>query len=154
MRFTLKIALFSLIFSIFGVQAQQPNLPPPPVYDAGALMRQIEQNALQSQMQRSMPMREALPPVLEVNEATRVMVKGFKFRGNKWLTNEQLQTVVMPYANRILNSHDLQSLTRDVTEVYRQSGWLVQAYIPQQDVTGSQLTLQIIETIPPSQPVR
>lgn len=153
MRFTLKIALFSLSFSIFGVQAQ-PNLPPPPVHDAGALMRQIEQNALQSQMQRNTPLREALPPVLEVNDATRVMVKAFKFRGNKWLSNEQLQTVVLPYANRILNQHDLKYLTHDVTEAYRQSGRLVQAYVPQQDVTGSQLTLQIIETIPPSQPVR
>ncbi len=117
-------------------------------------MRQIEQNALQTQMQRNTPLREALPPVLEVNDATRVMVKAFKFRGNKWLSNEQLQTVVLPYANRILNQHDLKYLTHDVTEAYRQSGRLVQAYIPQQDVTGSQLTLQIIETIPPSQPVR
>ena len=154
MRFTTKIALFSLSFSIFSVEAQQPNQPPPPVYDAGALMRQIEQNARHSQMQRNTQLREALPPVLEVNEATRLMVKGFKFSGNKLLTNEQLQTVVLPYANRALNQHDLQYLTRDVTEAYRQIGWLVQAYIPRQDLAGPDLTVQIIESIPPSKPSR
>ena len=157
MRFITKIVLFSLSFSVFSAQAQQPNQPPPPpppVYDAGALMRQIEQNARYSQMQRNTQKREALPPVLEVNEATRLMVKGFKFNGNKLLTNEQLQTVVQPYANRVLNQHDLQYLTHDVTEAYRQSGWLVQAYIPRQDLVGPDLTLQIIESIPPSKPGR
>lgn len=154
MRFTTKIALFSLSFSVFSVQAQPSNQPPPPVHDAGDLMRQIELNARQSQMQRNMQMRDALPAALDINEATSVTVKAFKFNGNKLLTTAQLQTVLEPYANRPLNQHDLQQLTYAVTEAYRKTGWLVQAYIPRQDLVGPELTLQIIETIPANKPAR
>ncbi len=152
MRKSTQIALTLLSFCVLGVQAQPSNQPPPPVYDAGALMRQIEQNTRQSQMQRGLQTREALPPAAVLNESTLVTAQSFKFNGNKLLTAEQLQAVAAPYANRPLNSHDLERLTHALSEAYRHTGWLVQAYIPRQDLTKSELTLQLIESIPPSKP--
>ena len=122
--------------------------------DAGALMRQSEQMFKQSQQQRIQPQRASLPPELVVNDATVVTALRFKFNGNQLLTTGQLQTVAMPFANRPLKQHDLQQLSHAVSEAYRQAGWVVQAYIPRQDLSSAELTVQVIESIPPSRPAQ
>jgi hemolysin activation/secretion protein len=43
-------------------------------------------------------------------------------------------------------------MTDAVSEAYRKIGWVVRAYIPRQDLSGEEMTLQVIETIPPSSP--
>jgi hemolysin activation/secretion protein len=122
--------------------------------DAGALMRQSEQMFKQSQQQRIQPQRAALPPELVVSDATVVSAQRFKFTGNQLLTAGQLEAAVMPFANRPLNAHDLRQLTYAVIEAYRQSGWLVQAYIPRQTLTGIELTVQVVESFPPIKPAQ
>ena len=142
MRYTPSaMAILTLLCSNVGAQ----NIP-----DAGALMRQTEQMMRQEQMQRNVDRREALPPAMVLSEATLVTAQHFKFNGNKLFTAEQLQAVVASFANRPLNQNDLQHLTHVVTEAYRQIGWVVQAYIPRQSLTGVELTVQVMETIPPS----
>ena len=139
--------LASSVFCVFNVTAQTP-----PAFDAGALMRQNEQNITQSQMQQAAQKRASLPPAAVLTEGTIVTAERFKFNGNQRLSTEQLQRVVAPFANRALNLHDLQQLTQAVSELYRQTGWLVQAYIPRQNLTGPELTVQVIESIPPNKP--
>ena len=71
---------------------------------------------------------------------------------NRWaLGQTQLLESLMAQP---LNANDLEHLTDAVTEAYRKTGWVVQAYIPRQDLGGRELTVQIIETIPPSKPSR
>jgi hemolysin activation/secretion protein len=120
--------------------------------DAGTLMRQSEQMFKQSQQQRIQPPRASLPPEMAVDETTVVTAQRFQFMGNQLLTTGQLQAVALPFANRPLKQQDLQQLTYAVSQAYRQAGWLVQAYIPRQPLTGVVLTLQVIESIPPSKP--
>ena len=141
--------VFSAVTLLFGFSASAQNMP-----DAGALMRQSEQMFKQSQMQRIQPPRASLPPELVMNEATVVTAQRFKFNGNQLLTTGQLQAAVLTFANRPLNQHDLLQLTHAVSEAYRQVGWVVQAYIPRQDLSGAELTVQVIEGIPPSKPAR
>jgi hemolysin activation/secretion protein len=117
-------------------------------------MRQTEQMMRQNQMQHSFQMHDALPPAMVMTETTVLTVQAFKFSGNKLFTSEQLQTVVAAYANRPLSSQDLQHLTDAVSAAYRQTGWLVQAYIPRQDLTNGELTVQVIESIAPNKSLR
>jgi hemolysin activation/secretion protein len=149
-------ALAILVFVGANAHAQAPVYDPKqvPTYDAGALARQAEQMFKQSQMQRIQPQRASLPPELVVNDATVVTAQRFKFSGNQLLTAGQLQAVALPFANRPLNQHDLQQLTYAVSEAYRQVGWVVQAYIPRQDLGSAELNVQVIESIPPSKPLR
>ncbi len=130
-----------------GVMAQ--TMP-----DAGALMRQTEQALRFDQMQRNLQRRESLPPAMALDESTRVTVARIKFLGVKRLSEAQLQAVAKPYLDRPLNQHDLQHLTDAIAETYRQSGWLVQAYVPRQDLATAELMVQVIESTPPSKPVR
>ena len=122
------------------------------VPDAGSLMRQTEQMLRQDQLQRQQLKREVLPPAMVINIDTRATVERFQFNGNKLLKAEQLQAVVAPFRNRPLNQHDLQQLTHTLIEAYRQTGWIVQAYIPSQDLKNGEMTVQLIETIPPNKP--
>lgn len=124
----------------------------PPAYDAGALMRQNEQSIRAYQQQQSMKKSVLLPPAATLPDGSWVTPARFIFIGNQRLSTEQLQTVTVPYANRPLNQRDLQHLTDAVTQEYRKSGWLVQAYIPHQNLAGSVLTIQVIESIAPGKP--
>jgi hemolysin activation/secretion protein len=137
--------LASSLFSVFNATAQ--NIP-----DAGALMRQTEQNIRQSQLQQAAKKRDSLPPPAVLSDTTVVTVERFKFLGNQRLSTEQLQAVTAPYANRSLNQQDLQHLTDAVSQEYRKTGWLVQAYIPHQNLAGPELSIQVIESIPPNKP--
>lgn len=122
--------------------------------DAGALMRQSEQMFKQSQMQRIQPQRASLTAEMVINETTQITAQRVKFQGNQLLTEGQLQAVAVPFVNRPLKQHDLQQLTHAVSEAYRDAGWLVQVYIPRQSLSGNELTVQVIESIPPSKPVQ
>lgn len=122
------------------------------VPDAGALMRQTEQLLRQKSQAFSMPKHDPLPPTMVINESTLVTVSRFKFNGNKLLSAEQLQQVVAPFVQRPLDAQELRRLTDAISEAYRLTGWIVQAYIPMQDLSGGEMTLQVIESIPPSQP--
>lgn len=119
--------------------------------DAGALMRQTEQTLKFEQMQRNAQRRESLAPAMVLSETTQVTVTRIKFAGVKRLSEAQLQSVVQPYVGRTLNQHDLQHLTDAISQAYRDAGWLVQAYIPRQDLASPELLVQVIESIPPSQ---
>jgi hemolysin activation/secretion protein len=141
--------LFAAVLAVLSACTWAQNIP-----DAGALMRQTEQMMRQSQMQRSSQMREALPPAMVMSESTLLTVQVFKFSGNQLFTAEQLQSVVAGYANRPLNQHDLKHLTDAVSAAYRQAGWLVQAYIPRQDLSNGEMTVQVIESIPPNKSLR
>jgi hemolysin activation/secretion protein len=153
---TNQFALTGLVLLAANVCAQTSSYDPKqmPTYDAGALTRQAEQMFKQSQQQRIQPQKAALPPELVINDATLVTAQRFKFNGNQLLRTEQLQSVAMPFANRPLGHNDLRQLTYAVTEAYRQANWLVQAYIPRQSLTGGELTVQVIETIPSNKPVQ
>lgn len=133
-------------------QAQNPPNYKPPVMDAGALARQVDQSVMDGTSQRKRQMALALPPALSMTDATLVSVQRFEFHGNKRLTTEQLQKVAAPFTNRPLMQPDLQQLTHAVSEAYRHTGWLVQAYIPRQSLTEDVLVVQVIESFPPNRP--
>ncbi len=142
-----KFAPLLLSFFVISPIAIAQSIP-----DAGALMRQTEQNSRPSQQQLASQRREALPPAAVLSESTVVNVERFKFLGNQRLTTAQLQMVAAPFTKRPLNQQDLNHLTEAISQQYRQAGWLVQAYIPRQNLMGSELSIQVIESIPPNKP--
>lgn len=135
--------LFAIAFLSSHAFAQTPP-------DAGALMRQTEQTLQFEQMQRNAQRREALPPAMRLTDSTVVTPKSIKFLGAKLLTHDQLQATAQPFVGRELNAHELERLTEAVVQTYRRAGWLVRVYVPQQDLSQSELSIQILETITPS----
>lgn len=139
-----QITLAVVIYCMHqGIYAQ--NVP-----DAGSLMRQTEQMMRQSQIQNLMKQSQPLPPVMDWTDFSTATVQSFKFSGNKILKTSQLTQITSPFLNRPLTQQDFQRMTNAISESYRASGWLVQAYVPRQNMSTGEVLVQVIETIPPS----
>jgi hemolysin activation/secretion protein len=146
----LRTVIAVLALSSGYVQADTTPVWPAGLPDAGVLMRQTEQTLRQNQMQRSSQKHDAFAPAMTLTEATTVTPQTIKFLGVKLISVTQLQAISEPYLNRPLNQHDLQRLMEAATAAYRKEGWVVRVYIPSQDLSQSELNVQILENMPSS----
>jgi hemolysin activation/secretion protein len=114
--------------------------------DAGSLLQQIEQ-------QRRVPLpakAEPLPapkPMTAPADGASVTVGAFTFAGNTQLTAAQLAPTVAGFLNRPLSFGQLQDAAAAAATAYRQAGWVVRVYLPQQDITGGTVTIQVVEAV-------
>ena len=115
--------------------------------DAGALQHQIERDRQGILPPRVAPVRPAVPRELKPVTGIFVKVEAFKFAGNTRLSDKQLAQVVAPYLARPLDFAQLQAATAAVGEAYRTAGWVVNAYLPEQDIRDGVVTIQIVEAV-------
>lgn len=113
--------------------------------DAGIIRQQIEQ-------QRELPLPHAVrpthptpPPEIKPKTGMTVTVKHFRFAGNTLLGSEQLAAAVVDFLNRPLNFSELQRAADAVAVAYREAGWIVRVYLPEQDIKEGTVTLQVVE---------
>lgn len=117
------------------------------VPDAGALQQQIERERLQQLPKRVAPEKPSAPPVMKPVGEVVVTVKQFRFVGNTLLSAAQLAPVVAGYLDRPLDFAQLQAAAAAVADVYRAAGWVVNAYLPEQDIKDGIVTIQIVEAV-------
>ncbi|MCX8016856.1 MAG: ShlB/FhaC/HecB family hemolysin secretion/activation protein [Rhodocyclaceae bacterium] len=115
--------------------------------DAGALQQQIERERQRQLPQRVAPEKPAQPPAMRPVAGVTVVVKQFRFAGNTLISSERLAKVVAPYLDRPLDFAQLQAAAAAVGEAYREAGWVVGAYLPQQDIKEGIVTIQIVEAL-------
>ena len=140
-------AVAALCLPVSALAAEPPKYP---TMDAGALMRQADQSRQAAQDRRDWSKLTPLAPPLVLANQQTVNVKGFQFVGVRLMPTEPLQAAVAPFANRALAQTDLENIVSAVVDTYRQAGWVVRAYVPNQPLTSDTLTVQILETSPPS----
>jgi hemolysin activation/secretion protein len=114
------------------------------VPDAGTVLQQIDKDRHPALPPKSAPLFLPPPPMESLGGAT-VTVSAFKFEGNTLLTSQKLAPVVADFIGRPLTFADLQNAAIAVANAYRRAGWVVKVYLPQQDITGGTVTIQIIE---------
>lgn len=132
--------ILTLILGTTHVIAQTPP-------DAGALQQQIERERQQALPKRIAPEKPAAPPAMKPPAGVAVTVREFRFAGNRLMTTERLTPVVAAYLGRPLDFVQLQAAAAAVAEAYRAAGWVVNAYLPQQDIKDGIVTIQIIEAV-------
>ena len=128
--------------------------------DAGSILRQTERDLVAPlpvpgvKPRPSGPQRQVTP-----SDAT-VQVRGFELRGNTLLSTEQLLTALTPFTDRVMSLNQLKEAADAVTITYREAGWMVRAYLPQQEIKDGIVTIQIVEAmfgavfLPGAQPLR
>lgn len=129
-----------LLALIFNAQLAIAQTPP----DAGVLRQQIEQGIKPVQPAPSIPSKAA--PLQKLAGAT-VVIKAFKFIGNTRISTAVLQSVVVPYLNRPLDFAQLQDAAVAVGNAYREAGWIVRAYLPQQEIEDGVVTIEVVEAV-------
>lgn len=126
---------------LLAAQAHAQLVPP----DAGAVRQQIEQAREFPQAPAvQAPPSAAVPPSPTLGSVA-VNVRLFRFQGNRLLSNEQLAEAVKGFVNRRLDWNGLQRAADAVASAYRESGWLAQVALPEQDISDSVVTLQVVE---------
>jgi hemolysin activation/secretion protein len=142
----LRLSLFAsaslaLCISHSGAHAAGPNV------DAGALLRQAEQQIKPTKSAKKRTPRKATPTApAQATEAT-VQVKAFAFKGNTLLGSDALQTALISFTNRALTLAQLKEAADAISNTYREAGWTVRAYVPKQEISNGVVTLQIVEAV-------
>jgi hemolysin activation/secretion protein len=114
--------------------------------DAGSILRQIEQQRPQPLPPKAPSPPTPPPPLQTLGQAT-VIVQSFRFAGNQLLNAQQLAPAVTAFVGRPLTFGELQNAAVAVANAYRAAGWVVRAYLPQQDITGGTVAIQIVEAV-------
>lgn len=115
--------------------------------DAGSILRQTERDLVAPlpapgvSPLRSGPQRQVTP-----SDAT-VQVRGFELRGHTLLSTEQLLSALTPFTDRVMSLNQLKEAADAVTLTYREAGWMVRAFLPQQEIKDGIVTIQIVEAI-------
>jgi hemolysin activation/secretion protein len=136
---------FSLLPAIALVAGHAAGIAAQP--DAGALQQQIESERRPALPPSAIPVTPSEPALQKTSPGGVVTVKAFQFAGNTLLSSEALAREVASYLNRPLQFAELQQAAAAVANAYRQAGWLVRAYLPEQDVSSGTVTIQIVEAV-------
>ena len=118
------------------------------VQDAGSLRQQIERDRKPALPAKVLPERRGEPAAMKPPAGTvTLVVTRFRFAGNTLLGAEQLAPAVASYLNRPLDFAELQAAAAAVANVYRQAGWVVRAYLPEQDIAEGVVTIRVVEAV-------
>jgi len=113
--------------------------------DAGSVLQQLESRPapllkaphLTTPQTPTPPAGDDAGPVLRVN--------AFRIDGATLLSPVTLQTALSGFAGRDLSLTQLQEAAWVVTQTYRDAGWLVNAFVPQQEIEQGLVRIQVIE---------
>ena len=113
--------------------------------DAGAVLRQLEAQPsgrllaprLQTPQEPSPPAADHSGPVVRVN--------AFRLDGLSLLSEKTVQDALRGFTGRELNFTQLQEAAWVVVQTARDAGWLLSAFVPQQEIEGGVITLRVVE---------
>ena len=115
--------------------------------DAGQLLQQIEKERGTALPREGMPKVTPAPEPMKVEQGVTLTVTAFRFAGNTLLGDDQLMPAVAEFLNRPLGFSELEKAAAAVADAYRKAGWIVRAYLPQQDIQNGIVTIQIVEAV-------
>ena len=116
--------------------------------NAGSLRQQIERDQTFKLPKISAPTEtEKRPPKEPVSKGPQIAVKQFVFKGNTLLSSERLVDAVAAYLGESLSFAQLEQAVAEVAQTYRDVGWTVRAYLPEQDIVDGVITVNIVEAV-------
>jgi len=118
------------------------------VPDAGTFIRELEnQPALQTERDNldvQLPEQSPAAPAEQGGQA--VLVDSFSVTGAESFSARELEALLDDLAGKSLTLSQLQEASDRITRYYRERGFfLARAYLPQQDVSGGVVTIDVLE---------
>ena len=112
--------------------------------DAGSLLRDAERQR-QATIPASPALKTPVTPAAAVPSGPSFRVAQFHLEGHTLLTDADLQAVLSVWVGRDLSFAELQQATDAITERYRRAGYLVRAYLPEQELASGKVNIIIVE---------
>jgi hemolysin activation/secretion protein len=128
------------ISAVFAAPLPDP-LPVTP--DAGQILQQIERDIEVRPLPKMPEIEEAAPA--DQDQGPRVVIKQFKFEGNKVLSEAELQAALGELTGREITVTQLRSAADLIAAYYREKGYLATATLPEQDITEGVVVIKIVE---------
>jgi hemolysin activation/secretion protein len=129
-----------IFLSALGMPTAAQTVP-----DAGSLQQQIERQRPQVIPGVQLPDTQPAPTV--PTKGPLLIVRQFRFAGNTLISTEQLSTTVARFLDQPLDFTRLQLAAAAVADAYREAGWVVRAYLPEQDIQDGLVKIQIVEAV-------
>ncbi|MGC4077941.1 MAG: ShlB/FhaC/HecB family hemolysin secretion/activation protein [Rubrivivax sp.] len=111
--------------------------------DAGKLLRDTERNV---------PVPPPPPPTTapapaspDATPGARVKVVGFRLRGVTLLSEAELQVRLAPFVGQPASLADLRRAADTVARAYEEAGYLVRAFLPEQELREGIVTIEVLE---------
>ena len=135
-------ALAMLTAAPFVAWAAPFENPKPSDPSAGQILQQIERD-LEVKPLPVQPQIEAAP--VEEDQGPKVVIKQFRFEGNKVLSEAELQAALDVLTGREITVTQLRSAADLISSFYREKGYLATATLPEQDITEGVVVIKIVE---------
>ena len=133
------VSVQTMMLANYAVAADQKSP------DAGQILQEIERDIEVRPLPKLPEIEQAAPQ--QEDQGPRVVIKQFKFEGNKSLSEAQLQDALATLMNREISLTELKTCTDLISAYYRQNGYLATATLPEQDITDGVVTINIVEAI-------
>jgi hemolysin activation/secretion protein len=112
--------------------------------DAGTLFQQVPRPEPLQRPSTRVP--DTIPSAAPaVAPSAQVLVTGFRLKGNRLLSQVQLAPILAPFLNQMLDLAQLERAAQAVGQRYLAQGWVVSAYLPEQDITEGEVVIQVDE---------
>ena len=125
-----------LALSTLSVQAQ---------IDAGSLQQQIDRNQVMRLPRLLAPAPAPAPRVQRAAGGPRVSLSRFVIRGHTLLPEAELQAALAAYLGRPLTFSELEDAAAEVGQRFRDQGWTVRVFLPEQDIVQGVATIEVVE---------
>ena len=150
--FALFLSFFMALHSqavLAADEAVAPALPPSQgsVPDAGRIMQEIERDQNAKPPQALPEIEDSEPGALPDAEEASVVIRQFKFQGNKVVSSEALSQALVSITNHEVTITQLKASVDLISEHYRKQGYLAIATLPDQDITDGEVTVLITEAV-------
>ena len=124
--------------------------------ESPSVLAQVDAGALQQNLEKQLPLpsplalpepgpREGLRPSTPNQNEVTFEVKSFVLEGVSVLPEASVQEVLKPWLGRPVNFNDLQKACDAVAELYRKSGFTVQAILPPQKIANGVVKILVTE---------
>ena len=130
------------IATLFLICAFKSQAQTPP--SAGSIQQQIQSLRPSSDLKlnfKSLQDSKLQPS----NGGQSIVVKKFKYEGNSLIGKDELDAALAFLLTKPIDFTGLQSSVAIVSDLYREKGWIVHAFLPEQDVTHGEVTVAIVE---------
>lgn len=114
--------------------------------DAGSVLQQLEAHpAAPAFKAPALKTPQAPTPSAADSSGPLLRVNAFRIEGATLLSPLTLQNALVGFTGRDLTLTQLQEAAWVVTQTYRDAGWLVNAFVPQQEIEQGQVLIQVVE---------
>lgn len=125
---------------VFSTLARSQVVP-----DAGIFQREIESSRPKtdtSEPSQIMP-EQGVDDDLNLQH---YLIKSFDIQGATLIDRKELLALVQNAIGQSLSARQLQALGQRLSDYYREHGWLVRVYFPEQDLSTGEIRIEIIES--------